>query len=37
MTKPKKELEDLEDIMDINEDSDYPVSEKKTRMKKILK
>ena len=37
-TKKKKKLEDeLDEIMEVDEDSDFPVHERYTKEKKILK
>jgi len=36
--KLKKKLEEeVDDLIDVNEDSDLPVTEKKTRQRKVLK
>jgi len=37
MKKKKKILEELEDVMEVDEDSDHPVHEKYTKEKKFLK
>ena len=35
--KKKKILDELEDVMEVDEDSDHPVHEKYAKEKKILK